>query len=206
MSAGTQTREAARASAGAGVGGKANAEETGKRVEEILERIAATGDRAAIAAAEDLVRALMDFYGAGLARMLDLVGGAGAGAAQAANVPAPLERLLGDELVSSLLVLHDLHPEDLPTRISRAIDALPGKPVELVGFEELTGTVRVKASAAGGCGCPSTEAALRQPAEDALACFAPEVTSVQVEGPSGADKQTPLLQISVRPGLEPAAS
>lgn len=197
MSAGTQTREAAaanRAAAPAGDGAQTNAEETGRRVEEILERISATGDRAAIAAAEDLVRSLMDFYGAGLARMLGLVEHPG------------VDRMLGDELVSSLLVLHDLHPEDLAARINRAIDAMPGKPVELVGFEELAGTVRVRAASAGGCGCPSTEAALRQSVLDALAAFAPEITTVQVEGSSGADKQTPLLQISTRPGLAPAAS
>ncbi|HEV2637165.1 MAG TPA: hypothetical protein VGX23_18570 [Actinocrinis sp.] len=174
------------------------AEQTGRRVEEVLERLAAAGDRAASAAAEDLVRALMDFYGAGLARMLELVG-----SGQTAD--KPLDRLIGDELVSSLLVLHDLHPEDLPTRINRAIEALPGRPVEMVGFDELTGTVRVRAAAAGGCGCPSTEAALRQSVQDTLACFAPEAASVQIEA-SGDVKQAPLLQISTRPGLAAAAS
>jgi hypothetical protein len=169
----------------------ADAEQAGHRVEEILERLSASGDRTACAAAEELVRTLMEFYGAGLARMLDLL---------RAETPgtAALERLLRDELVSGLLVLHDLHPEDLPTRIGRALDGLPGRPVELVGFDETSGTLRVRSVSAGGCGCPSTSAAARQSVEDALSCFAAEVASVELE-PTGADKEPVLLQISSRP-------
>lgn len=50
-----------------------NAEQTGRRVEEVLDRLAASGDPAAATAAEELVRSLMDFYGAGLARILHLL-------------------------------------------------------------------------------------------------------------------------------------
>ncbi|MBW8818979.1 MAG: hypothetical protein JF598_12315, partial [Streptomyces sp.] len=79
-------------------------EQTGRRVEEILDRLAESGDPAATAAAEELVRSLMDFYGAGLARILHLLSGASGASGEAAA------RLLGDDLVASLLVLHDLHP------------------------------------------------------------------------------------------------
>ena len=172
----------------------ADAERAGRRVEEILDRLAASGDREACAAAEELVRTLMEFYGAGLARMLDLLGADPA----AAPGTAPLDRLLRDELVSGLLVLHDLHPEDVTARITRALDALPGRPVELVAFDEATGTLRVRSVSAGGCGCPSTNAAARQSVEDALSCFAAEVAAVELE-PVGADRQPVLLQISTRP-------
>jgi Fe-S cluster biogenesis protein NfuA len=174
----------------------ADAEQAGRRVEEILDRLAAAGDREVSAAAEELVRTLMDFYGAGLARMVDLLG---APAAQHSGA-APLERLLGDDLVAGLLVLHDLHPEDLPTRIGRALNGLPGRPVELVGFDEATGTLRVRSANPGGCACPSTNAAARQSVEDALACFAAEVASVELE-PTGDAKQPTLLQITTRPGI-----
>ena len=53
-----------------------SAEQTGRRVEEVLDRLAESGDPAAAAAAEELVRSLMDFYGAGLARILHLLSGA----------------------------------------------------------------------------------------------------------------------------------
>ncbi|MFJ9852967.1 hypothetical protein [Streptomyces sp. NPDC101150] len=160
------------------------AETTGRRVEEILDRLT-DGDTDAGAAAEELVRALMDFYGAGLTRILQLLG--------EDRQPA----LLGDELVASLLVLHDLHPENVTTRIGRALDTLrPQHPAEIAGFDAASGVLRLRAPASGGCGCPSTTQAAQQAIENALSCFAPEVTSVRLET---AGPEPTLLQISRRP-------
>ncbi|MDX3128518.1 hypothetical protein PV367_01570 [Streptomyces europaeiscabiei] len=163
-----------------------NAEQTGRRVEEVLDRLATSGNPAAATAAEELVRSLMDFYGAGLARILHLL----------SSAPGePSAGLLGDELVSSLLVLHDLHPEDRDTRIVRALDSVREHTLDVVDFDEESGTLRVRARAGGGCGCGS-EADARQAAEAALACFAPEVRAVDVEtAPAGPT----LLQISTAP-------
>jgi Fe-S cluster biogenesis protein NfuA len=166
-----------------------DAEAAGRRIEEVLDRLAATGDREVCGAAEELVRVLMDFYGAGLARVVALTGQAD---------PRALDRLLRDELVSGMLVLHDLHPEPLDARIGRALESLPGKPVELVGFDPDTGVLRVRSTDAGGCGCPSTNAAARQTVEAALACFASEVGAVELEA-AGASAEPVLLQISPRP-------
>lgn len=161
-----------------------SAEETGRRIEEILDRLAASGDPATSAAAEELVRSLMDFYGSGLARVLHLLSAAAPG--------EPLARLLGDELVASLLVLHDLHPEDRDTRIRRALDSVRGHALDVVAFDEVTGTLRLRAAASGGgCGCGSGAGA-REAAEAALACFAPEVTAVEVESAPA------LLQIGTK--------
>ena len=165
-----------------------DAEQAGRRVEELLDRLAASGDREVCGAAEDLVRALMDFYGAGLARVVALLG---------QTEPKALERLLRDEPVSAMLVLHDLHPEPLAERITRALDSLPGRPVELVGFDADTGTLRVRSTDAGGCGCPSSSGSARQSVEDALACFATEVRSVELE-PTAASGEPTLLQITPR--------
>ncbi|MEU6223196.1 hypothetical protein [Streptomyces sp. NPDC047042] len=164
----------------------ANAEQTGRRVEEVLERLAASGDPAAAAAAEELVRSLMDFYGAGLARILQLLSSA-PGEASAV--------LLGDELVASLLVLHELHPEDRDTRIARALDVVREHALEVVDFDEESGTLTLRAAEAGGCGCGSGDGA-REAAEAALACFAPEVRAVDVRtAPAGPT----LLQIGTAP-------
>ena len=161
-------------------------EQTGRRVEEILDRLAESGDPAAAEAAEELVRSLMDFYGAGLARILHLLSGAPGEAAA---------RLLGDDLVASLLVLHDLHPEDRDTRIVRALDGVRDHPLEVVGFDEESGTLTVRAREAGGCGCGSGTGA-REAAETALACFAPEVRAVDLQtAPPGPT----LLQIGTAP-------
>lgn len=167
-----------------------DAELAGRRVEEVLDKLAASGDRAACAAAEELVRALMDFYGAGLARAVALLG---------QTEPKALERLLHDEPVSAMLVLHDLHPEPLEERIARALAGMPGKPVELVGFDAETGTLRVRAAEAGGCGCGGGDGdAVRSSVQEALACFATEVRAVEVETPDGAAEPV-LLQITRRP-------
>ncbi|KOG31576.1 hypothetical protein [Streptomyces resistomycificus] len=166
-----------------------NAEQTGRRVEEVLERLAASGDPAAAAAAEELVRSLMDFYGAGLARILHLL----------SSAPGePAAPLLGDELVASLLVLHDLHPEDRDTRIARALGSVREHALDAVEFDEKSGTLTLRAGeAAGGCGCGSDSGAgAREAAEAALACFAPEVRAVDVQT---APKGPTLLQIGTAP-------
>ncbi|KUN81189.1 hypothetical protein [Streptomyces griseoruber] len=162
------------------------AERTGRRIEEVLDRLAASGDGAAAAAAEELVRSLMDLYGTGLARVVDVLDSAPG---------EPLAALLDDDLVASLLVLHDLHPEDRDTRIARALDGVRDHRLEVVGFEEHTGTLRLRARAGGGCGCGSGADAARA-AETALAGLAPEVRAVDVESaPAGPT----LLQIGTAP-------
>ncbi|PWI10469.1 hypothetical protein DIZ27_10740 [Streptomyces sp. NWU339] len=165
------------------------AEQAGRRVEEILDRLAGAGDPQVSRTAEELVRVLMEFYGAGLARAVELLGAGRSG--------DPLAPLLGDELVASLLVLHGLHPDDVHTRIARALGGLPHA-VENAGFDPADGVLRLKVTAATGCGCPSTQESVRQAAADSLACFAPEVTTVEME-PDGASREPVLLQIGTAP-------
>ncbi|MFI5617020.1 hypothetical protein [Streptomyces sp. NPDC051567] len=177
----------------------ADAQQAGHRVEEVLDRLAATGDREVCAAAEELVRVLMDFYGAGLARIVEHLGGpadAPRPGSRTALPPALPPALLDDELVASLLTLHHLHPEDVGTRIDRALTSA-GNALEPLGFDEATGTLRLRpAPGAGGCGCSS---ATEVPAatRDLLACYAPEVTTVEL-APAG-PPPLPLLQIGTRP-------
>ncbi|GJF24496.1 hypothetical protein [Streptomyces sp. HO565] len=171
--------------------GGPDAETAGRRVEEILDRLAGSGDRTACEAADELVRVLMEFYGAGLARAVDLFGrdrGAPAGDA--------LDALLGDELVASLLVLHGLHPDDAPTRIARALKGLP-QPLESAGFDPATGELRLRRAGTAGCGCGGSPEAAERTARDALACFAPEVTAVVLE--EAAVREPVLLQIGPGP-------
>ncbi|MFE1776721.1 hypothetical protein [Streptomyces sp. NPDC059008] len=169
-----------------------NAEATGRRVEEVLDRLARREDREASAAAEELVRALMDFYGAGLARIAHLL-------QRDKGDGGPWAALLGDELVAGLLVLHDLHPEDTAARIDLALDSVRRRhPADVAEFAADTGVLRLRSADSGGCGCPSTSQAAQQAVEAALSCFAPEVTAVQWEA-ADARTEPPLLQISSRP-------
>ncbi|MGW1173805.1 thioredoxin [Kitasatospora sp. NPDC002543] len=146
------------------------AEQTGQRIQQALDALADSG---AEQAGEQLVRELMEFYGQGLARMVP------------ALPPPALDRMLDDPAVAGLLLLHDLHPEDLPARIDRALAALPER-VEVTGFEPATGVLRLRRTG-GGCGCGEQEVAA------ALACHAPEVTDVELE------RAPQLLQIGTRP-------
>ncbi|MFD7919296.1 hypothetical protein ACFV3R_08740 [Streptomyces sp. NPDC059740] len=167
----------------------ADPEATARRVEEILDRLASGTDPGAGAVAEELVRVLMQFYGAGLARLAAVLasraGGDGAGLREA---------VLADELITSLLVLHDLHPEDTATRVRRALAGLDR--VELVALDAAAGTLRLRERSGGGCGCGSG-GDVRQAVAAALACHAPEVTEIVLEP---AQAELPLLQIGRRPG------
>ncbi|MER7684614.1 hypothetical protein [Streptomyces sp. NPDC097610] len=194
MSAGT-TIDAAKAAPAV------DAVRTGQRIEDVLDRLATTGDPATRAAAEELVQALMDFYGAGLARMLHLLS-----RPVGRRTPGdPLAGLLGDELVASLLVLHDLHPEDRTTRITRALDSIRDHELDVVDFDEETGTLRLRAAGGGGCGCAASGTTAQQAAEDALACFAPEVTAVELQAARRSGEPT-LLQIGTGPGTRAATT
>jgi len=56
---------------------------------------------------EELVRLLMQLYGGGLERILSIVDEAGA-------ADPIFSRLVADDLVATLLTLHDLHPASAP--------------------------------------------------------------------------------------------
>lgn len=174
-----------------GAQGTPDAETAGRRVEEVLDRLAASGDRAACEAAEELVRVLMEFYGGGFARALDLLGRRPERPAREAA-----DALLRDELVAGLLVLHGLHPHDAPTRIDHALAALPQQ-VESTGFDPATGELRLRTADSGGCGCGGSRDALEETVRDTLAAFAPEVTAVTWE--ADAVSGPVLLQIGAGP-------
>ncbi|MFD8542780.1 hypothetical protein [Streptomyces sp. NPDC059649] len=180
-----------------------SAEEAGRRVEELLDRLTHHADPETGAAAEELVRVLMDFYGAGLARIMHHLERTPDGTGP---LPALRTALLGDPLVAGLLALHDLHPEDTEARIGRALDSVRGRhPADSAGFDPDTGTLRLRADASGGCGCSGTDGAGRQTVEAAVSTFAPEVTTVEWETAPAADEPV-LLQISRRPSAPATAS
>ena len=95
-----------------------------KRVQKIgrlvhdLETIA---DPASRAAAKELVQLLMDLHGAGLERILEIVFQSGE------SGRSVIDELGQDPLVSSLLVLYGLHPDDLQTRVERKLKQIVSK-------------------------------------------------------------------------------
>jgi Fe-S cluster biogenesis protein NfuA/nitrite reductase/ring-hydroxylating ferredoxin subunit len=151
---------------------------TGERIEALLEASSA-GGRAARERAEELVRLVVDLYGAGLERLLEIVHESGR------LDDDLLDRLAADDLVASLLAVHGLHPDDVPTRVARALDGVRpylgshGGDVQFLGVTE-DGVVRLRM--VGSCdGCPSSAVTLTLAVETAIQAAAPEVTGIEVE-------------------------
>lgn len=163
----------------------------GDRVEALLAELGRMPGAAATA--EELVRTLVGLYGAGLNRVMEIVTEAGAADA--------LRRLTADDLVSGLLVVHDLHPLTTAERIGAALDGvrpylgLHDGGVQLTGITA-EGVVRLRLT--GNChGCPSSQATITDTIERAITAAAPEVSAVDVEVPAAG--AGPLLQIGARP-------
>lgn len=165
---------------------------SGERIEALLDAFSA-GGLLARERAEELVRLVVELYGAGLERILELLY-----EARCLDDTA-LDALTGDDLVASLLLVHGLHPEDVATRVERAVEELRqgGTDVELLGIDDGP-TVRLRVVAGSGCG--SSSGAVRQAAERAVLDSAPEVIAVDVrEAPP--EVRIPVESLRVRPGL-----
>lgn len=150
----------------------------GDRIENLLEASSAGGP-VARERAEDLVREVSDLYGAGLHRILSMLD------------DQTVERLLRDDLVASLLLVHNLHPHDLYTRVQTALDGVRpylgshGGDVTLLGVDE--GVVRLELD--GSCKtCPSSSVTLEFAVEDAVRAAAPEIETIEVVA---AEQQSP---------------
>src|SRR5437764_13886806 len=85
------------------------------RIERLVQEVAAFPDPQARATSEELVQALLDMYGEALARLLELT------AQTEASGLALIDTFVGDDLLSSLFLLHGLHPLELETRIMQAL-------------------------------------------------------------------------------------
>jgi Fe-S cluster biogenesis protein NfuA len=165
------------------------AREAAERVEDLLARVRGGPDPSAGAIAEELVGCLVRLYGAGLARIVAMIG------------PEGGRDLCDDPLVESLLLVHDLHPLDAGTRIRRAVDRVRVRLPQYNGNIEYLGlggdgVARVRLD--GGQGCRSTGDAVRRAVETAVEDAAPDVAGVRVEV---GEPLPPLLQITRRPTL-----
>ena len=81
----------------------------GTRIERLLVELRVGADPRRTADLDELLRLVTELYGAGLARVVEVVG---------AVAPEAMGALVGDELLSGLFALHDLHPDALTTCVS----------------------------------------------------------------------------------------
>jgi Fe-S cluster biogenesis protein NfuA len=151
-----------------------------RRIGEIVEQLESAADPNMRAIARELLESLMALHGAGIERILEI-------AANSGEAGESVIRNCGrDELVSSLLLLYGLHPENLSARVTRALEKLRSSlephsaKVELVSISD-DGAVRVRLDLKPNGGCGSTAATLKSSVEAALQDAAPDATSIVVE-------------------------
>ncbi len=164
---------------------------TGERIDTLVDASATAGP-VARERAEELVRLVVDLYGSGLERLLEIVH------EQGGLDDATLDALAGDDLVASLLLVHGLHPYDVTTRVENALESVRpylgshGGDVELLDVAD--GVVRLRML--GSCdGCPSSSVTLKLAVEGAIEAAAPEVGSIEVEAATERQKAGPTISV-----------
>lgn len=163
----------------------------GDRIEAILESIKGANPVTARAKAEELVRTIVQFYGTGLSRVLEIVDEASGEVS-----PAIFERLSADKFVSALLLLHDLHPLTLDERVHNALESVRPYLKSHEGGVAITniheGVVYLRME--GSCnGCTASAETVRTAIENAIKEAAPEITEVRAEGIREADSSLRIM-------------
>lgn len=150
-----------------------------QKVAELVERLESSTDPNVRAMARELLESLMSFHGAALERILEFAANSG----EAGEVI--IQKCGSDELVSSLLLLYGLHPQDLQTRVTRALEKsrklLEGHSAaaEIVSVGEDGAVIVQLCVKASGCG--SSAASVKSTLEAAIQDAAPDAPSIIVE-------------------------
>lgn len=161
------------------------------RVQELTAQLDALADPSARKTAQEFMRAIMELYGFGLAKVVQVLSDSG-------DAGAPMrQELIEDGIFASLLLIHDLYPVPLEDRIQEGLDtvrpylASHGGSVEVVRIQQGVVYLRLE----GSCkGCPASAATLELAIKKALNEAAPDLVGLQVEGvieqqPQGAGKK-----------------
>ena len=153
-----------------------------QRIGGLVQEIETIADPAVRATTKELVQSLMDLHGAALERAMEIVAGAGEPGMEL------IDKLGRDSMVSSVLVLYGLHPEDLESRVLQAMERVKpqlrkqGCEVELLGLSD--GVVRFRVQK-GEHTCGSTAKTVQATLEGAIYDAAPDLTSLTIEGLDG---------------------
>ncbi|MEX5632309.1 hypothetical protein [Parafrankia sp. FMc2] len=138
------------------------------RVDDLLTRLDQLGESRTRVLAEEIVRALMEFYGSGLARLAQLTGD-------------DTVRLWGtDPQLGALLAMHGLHPVGTRQRVEQAFAQVREQLGSQTPTFEITGPEEARMVVVRPA-VPPASPAVAAAVEDAIAVLAPEVT-VTIEG------------------------
>jgi Fe-S cluster biogenesis protein NfuA/nitrite reductase/ring-hydroxylating ferredoxin subunit len=170
-----------------------------QRVQDLQERLGA-GDPATVQLADELVSAVVQMYGAGLERIVAaLVDGGDEGRRLAAS-------LTEDDLVSTLMLIHDLHPVPLEGRVQAALDSVRpymeshGGNVELLGLSDGVARIHLQGSCSD---CSASAVTLELAIKQALEEAAPDLEGLEVLGVAPQTTGGPGLPMAT--GLAPSA-
>jgi Fe-S cluster biogenesis protein NfuA/nitrite reductase/ring-hydroxylating ferredoxin subunit len=155
--------------------------ELSARIEPLLEEVRSMASPPVWERVEEIVRSVVRLYGEGLKRIDEIASADGTAGERLRS------QLAADDLVSSLLILHGLHPKDFETRVREALERVRpylgshGGDVEIAELSLDTGVVRLRMK--GSCdGCPSSLLTVKLAVETAIREAAPEASTIEVEG------------------------
>jgi Fe-S cluster biogenesis protein NfuA/nitrite reductase/ring-hydroxylating ferredoxin subunit len=157
----------------------ADPEQLVAHVQDLQERLDSIDDAVTRDLADQLVAAIVQMYGAGLERIVDLLADGGTEGRRIA------EALAEDELVATLLLIHDLHPVPLEDRVAAALDSVRpymeshGGNVELLSLREGVATIHLRGSCSD---CAASAVTLELAIKQALEEAAPDLEALEVLG------------------------
>jgi Fe-S cluster biogenesis protein NfuA len=162
-----------------GVANNESFQEKIRRLGVLVGELEASPGGGSAVSARELVQLLMEVHGAGLERIMEIIDESG---------PQGEEIILKagkDPVVRHLLLLYSLHPEDLETRVLRALDAAAPRLRKLNSEAELIdiceGTVRVRVNTSGHA-CGSTGRTVQSIVEECIYDQAPDLASLEILG------------------------
>ena len=152
---------------------------------------------------KELVQLLMDVHGAGLERLMEIVFESGS-TGSAITGPAIIDKIGQDSIAGSLLLLYSLHPDDLETRLHKALDRMRPRLRKLATSAELVGAVagvvQVQLTSTGHS-CASSAKDLRAIVEEGIYELAPDVASLEI---LGLDEPSPAGFVSLQSLMGPS--
>ncbi len=149
-------------------------------IQQLIEEIETLPDPKARNMMQECMQEMLGFYGKGLERILKIISNGNSTAAKDIY-----NELIEDSFINGLLLIHDLHPLDLKTRLYKALEKVKpymdshGGSVEIVSIEDGIATIKL----AGNCkGCPSSSSTLELGIRQAIEEYCPDLLQLEVEG------------------------
>jgi Fe-S cluster biogenesis protein NfuA/nitrite reductase/ring-hydroxylating ferredoxin subunit len=165
-------------------------------LEELLGRVEGLPEGEEREAALAAIQGFLRVYGEALRRIA------------AISPPPVLESLKSDELVSQLLLLHDLHPVTLEQRIGAALEEVRpymgshGGGIELIDVRDGVAWVKLEGTCSG---CAASTVTLKLAVEEAVLRAAPELHGVEAIEPH-AQPESSLPAEGLLPMFDPVAA